>query len=161
MEVFRKISIKNAKQVYFDVFKDMLKEIFFVKETEDTIIEKQKEIKILDESNLMWSVDKKKDALKFIEELQIAPRDHEHDRYYFKAAMDYIQSDDLAAMQKKIKSVRIPFGSLEQGQKFEQFSHEPFDIKKQVYVPEAKMGNAVDKKYDRLINDYNVKKAMK
>jgi hypothetical protein len=47
----------------------MLKEIFFVKETEDTIIEKQKDIKILDESNLMWSVDKKKDALKFIEEL--------------------------------------------------------------------------------------------
>jgi len=69
MEVFRKISIKNAKQVFFDVFKDMLKELFFVKETEDTIIEKQKEIKILDESNLMWSMDKKADALKFIEQL--------------------------------------------------------------------------------------------
>ena len=47
----------------------MLKELFFVKETEDTIIAKQKEIKILDESNLMWSVDKKKDALKYIEQL--------------------------------------------------------------------------------------------
>lgn len=76
----------------------MLKELFFVKETEDTIIAKQKEIKILDESNLMWSVDKKKDALKYIEQLQIAPRDPEKDRFYFKIAMDYIQSDDLSAM---------------------------------------------------------------
>ena len=76
----------------------MLKELFFVKEIEDTIIAKQKEIKILDESNLMWSVDKKKDALKYIEHLQIAPRDPEKDRFYFKIAMDYIQSDDLTAM---------------------------------------------------------------
>ncbi len=138
--------------MYFDVFQDMLKEVFFVKETEDTIIEKQKEIKILDESNLAWSMDKKAEALQYIEQLQLAPRDPEKDRYYFKLAMDYIQSDDLAVMQKKIKSVRIPFGSLEQGQKFEQYSHEPFDIKKQVYAPEPKMGNAIDKKYDQIID---------
>ena len=138
--------------MYFDVFQDMLKEIFFVKETEDTIIEKQKEIKILDESNLAWSMDKKAEALQYIEQLQLAPRDPEKDRYYFKLAMDYIQSDDLAVMQKKIKSVRIPFGSLEHGQKFEQYSHEPFDIKKQVYAPEPKMGNAIDKKYDQIID---------
>jgi len=41
-----------------------------VKETEDTIRMKQREIKVLDESNLRWSMEQKKGALKFIEDLQ-------------------------------------------------------------------------------------------
>jgi hypothetical protein len=82
MEVFRKISVKNAKTVFFEVFIDMLKEIFFVKETEDIIIEKQREIKILDESNLAWSMDQKQDAIKYIEMLQLAPRDKSKDMHY-------------------------------------------------------------------------------
>ena len=40
MEVFRKISIKNNKTVTFDIFVDLLKELFFVKDIEETIIEK-------------------------------------------------------------------------------------------------------------------------
>ena len=38
MEVYRKISIKNNLQVNFEVFCDLLKEVFFVKETEQTIL---------------------------------------------------------------------------------------------------------------------------
>ena len=52
-----------------DKFCDLLKEIFFVKETEETILMKKREIKVLDESNLRWSMDQKQDALKFIDQL--------------------------------------------------------------------------------------------
>ena len=55
--------------VKIEVFCDLLKEIFFVKETEETILMKKREIKVLDESNLRWSMDQKGDALKFIDEL--------------------------------------------------------------------------------------------
>lgn len=48
-------------------FCDLIKEIFFVKETEETILMKKREIKVLDESNLRWSMDQKKDALEFID----------------------------------------------------------------------------------------------
>jgi len=118
MEVFRKISIKNNKTVTFDVFLDLLKEVFFVKYIEETIIAKQTEIKILDESNLMWSMDKKGDAIKYIEELQLRPRNTSNkaeDREYLITACKYLEADDLAAIQRKMKSVRIPFGSLERG----------------------------------------------
>lgn len=52
MEVYRKIAIKQNQQVTFEVFCDILKELFFVKETEQRILLKQREIKVLDESNL-------------------------------------------------------------------------------------------------------------
>lgn len=86
MEIFRKKSIKNAQKVFFDVFTDMLKEIFFVKETEETILLKQREIKVLDESNLAWSMDTKKDVLAYIKQLQLAPRDETKDDLYFLMA---------------------------------------------------------------------------
>jgi hypothetical protein len=57
MEVYRKISIKHNLKVNFDVFQDLLKEVFFVKETEQLILMKQREIKVLDESNLTWSME--------------------------------------------------------------------------------------------------------
>jgi len=69
MEVFRRISIKRNTKVNFDVFCDILKEIFFVKETEDSILLTQREIKILQESNLKWSMEKKQEALDYIENL--------------------------------------------------------------------------------------------
>jgi hypothetical protein len=38
-------------------FIDLIKEIFFVKETEEIILMKKREIKVLDESNLRWSME--------------------------------------------------------------------------------------------------------
>ena len=43
----------------------------------------RREIKVLDESNLKWSMEKKADALKHITELQLAMRSKEKDHMYF------------------------------------------------------------------------------
>lgn len=40
MEVYRKISIRENKNVDFEVFVDLIKEIFYVKETEQFILMK-------------------------------------------------------------------------------------------------------------------------
>jgi len=42
-----------------------------------------REIKVLDESNLKWSMEKKSEALKHIETLQLAQRDRSKDDIYF------------------------------------------------------------------------------
>ena len=69
-----------------------------------------------------------------------------------------MQTHDLTYIQKKMKSIRIPFRSIEKGEKFDQYSHEPYDIKSVVYVPPPKMGASIDEKYDKMINSYNIKK---
>ena len=69
IEIYRKKVTKQNLPVELDKFCDLLKEIFFVKETEETILMKKREIKVLDESNLRWSMDQKKDAIKFIDHL--------------------------------------------------------------------------------------------
>lgn len=58
-EVFRQKSTRAGSKVNFGVFQDILKEIFYVKECEDEIELRKKEIKILDESSLIWSMEKK------------------------------------------------------------------------------------------------------
>lgn len=84
---------------------------------------KKREIKVLDESNLRWSMDQKGDALKFIDELQQADRDKSKDEMYFWQAHQYMQTHDITAIQKKFKSFRIPFSSVEKGIKIDDFSH--------------------------------------
>jgi hypothetical protein len=39
------------------MFKDIMQEIFYIKETKDEIIMRAKEIKILGESDISWSID--------------------------------------------------------------------------------------------------------
>lgn len=51
-EVFRKRSIRTNNQVTFDKFQDILMEIFYIQDTEERIMMKKKEIKMLEESNL-------------------------------------------------------------------------------------------------------------
>jgi len=57
MEIFRKKSIRKNIPVDFELFIEILNECFFVKETEELIRRKQREIKVLDESNLRWSME--------------------------------------------------------------------------------------------------------
>jgi len=57
MEIIRKKATRRNLPVDFELFCDILKECFFVKETEDIIRLKQREIKVLDESNLRWSME--------------------------------------------------------------------------------------------------------
>jgi hypothetical protein len=59
IEVYRQKSVRAGRKVDFQVFEDMLKEIFYVKESEDEIEMRRREIKILSESNLIWSMEKK------------------------------------------------------------------------------------------------------
>jgi hypothetical protein len=82
IEIYRKLVTKKNLPVNMEMFCDLLKEIFFIKETEETILLKKREIKVLDESNLRWSMDQKKDALKYIDGLQQADRDKSKDAMY-------------------------------------------------------------------------------
>ena len=91
MEVFRKIAVKtNLKEIQFETFIEILKELFFVKETEQAILLTKREIKVLDESNLKWSMEKKQEALNYIEQLQLAIRDNSKDSLYFYQANQYL-----------------------------------------------------------------------
>ena len=94
MEVFRKISIKVNKSVNFEVFQDLLKEMFYVKETEQFILLKQREIKMLEESNLRWSMEKKAETLKLIDDLQEGVRDKSKDAFYLFKAHEYLQTNN-------------------------------------------------------------------
>lgn len=103
-------------------------------------------------------MDEKKGALAYITDLQMATRDPYTDDHYFYTAHQYMVTSDLAYIQKKMKSIRIPFGSIEKGEKFDQFSHEPFDVRSVVWAPYPKMGNSIDKKYDQMIDKITNKK---
>ena len=74
-EVFRKRSIRTNNSVTFEKFQDILMEIFYIKDTEERILIKKKEIKLLEESNLQWSMEKKEGALKELNELLHGARD--------------------------------------------------------------------------------------
>ena len=111
-----------------------------MKETEELIRRKQREIKVLDESNLRWSMEQKQAALKAIEDLQQAERDTSKDPMYFWQAHQYLQTHDAGAVLKKLRSIRIPFqGTIDQGEKLDNFSHEPYDQKQRI-IPSPRMG---------------------
>ena len=61
LEIFRikamRADTRYGNKVDFDGFKDILQEIFYVLETQNEIKMRQKEIKILSESDLTWSMD--------------------------------------------------------------------------------------------------------
>jgi hypothetical protein len=55
-EIVRKKSIRNGnKPIDFELFQEIIKEHLFVKETIDKVQEKEKELKVLQESKLLWS----------------------------------------------------------------------------------------------------------
>ena len=61
VEIFRQKAVraetKFKYRIDYEGFLDVLKEIFYVKQTKQEIFARQKEIKILGESNLTWSID--------------------------------------------------------------------------------------------------------
>jgi hypothetical protein len=59
-----------------------LKEIFYVKESEDEIELRRREIKILSESNLTWSMEKKQEVLDHVESIKKGIRDPSRDPIY-------------------------------------------------------------------------------
>jgi len=161
MEIFRKKAIRRNSKVDFEVFCDILKDCFFVKETEELIRRKQREIKVLDESNLRWSMEQKQAALKAIEDMQQADRDTSKDSMYLWQAHQYLQTSDASAVARKLKSIRIPFqGTIDQGEKLDNFSHHEYDQKQRI-VPSPRMGAIVAQKYDHMIGNYFAKKEQK
>lgn len=74
-EVFRKKSIRTGNAVTFETFEDILKEIFYIKDTEERVMIKRKEIKMLEESNLKWSMEQMDQAKKDLNELLKGERD--------------------------------------------------------------------------------------
>ena len=81
-EVFRKKGVRAQKYVNFDTFQDILKEIFYIKDIEERILVKKKEIKLLSESNLSWSLDNKAQAQKELRDLMNGVRDTALDHVY-------------------------------------------------------------------------------
>ena len=161
IEVFRKKKLRaGAKHVDFELFQEILREIFFVKETEELITIKKREVKILTESNLTWSMEKKQDALKEIEKLLEGKRDKNKDHIYLFMAHEYINTADAKEWMKKIKSVQIPFqyGKVDKGVKINEHSFEPYDPSKVRYVPSPRTGLKVVESYDDKIEEYFKKK---
>ena len=80
---------------------------------------------------------------------------------YFWQAHQYLETNDEKAIFNKLKSIRIPFqGAIDQGEKLDKFSHEPYDQKQRI-IASPRMGAAVVKRYDNIVDDYFAKKEMK
>jgi len=80
---------------------------------------------------------------------------------YFWAAHQYLETHDEPQVFKKMKSVRIPFqGSVDQGEKVEAFSHQPYDQRQRI-VPSPRMGAPVARRYEEIIGDYRGKQERK
>lgn len=143
MEVFRKISIKENRSVNFEVFQDLLKEMFYVKETEQFILLKQREIKMLEESNLRWSMEKKAETLKLIDDLQEGVRDKSKDAFYLYKAHEYLQTNNQEYFTQRLKSIRIPFTTkIDKDEKIEKFSYaKPENKKWQISVEKDQYGS--------------------
>lgn len=124
------------------MFQDLLKELFFVKEVEQLILMKQREIKVLDESNLRWSMEQKGEALKYIDDLQAASRDKTQDGMYLFRAHQYLKTSDSDYFQTKMKSIRLPFTNTfdkDKDEKLDRYSHAKYDMSKRI-VPLPKQG---------------------
>ena len=75
-EIVRKKSIRNGnKPIDFELFQEIIKEHLFVKETIDKVQEKEKELKILQESKLLWSNEQVDQVQKYIDILKNQKRD--------------------------------------------------------------------------------------
>ena len=93
-EVFRQKSLRSGHKVDFVVFQEILKEIFYVKESLDELELRRKEIKILSESNLTWSMEKKQEVLAHVEAIKNGSRDASRDQIYLYLAHDYLKTFD-------------------------------------------------------------------
>ena len=94
---------------------------------------KQREIKVLDESNLTWSMEQKGEALQYIDNLQSASRDKNQDDLYILRAHQYLKTNDPDYAASKFRSVRLPFTEKfdkELDQKPDTYSHKKFDMSK-------------------------------
>jgi hypothetical protein len=136
----------------------LLKEVFFVKETEQLILMKQREIKVLDESNLTWSMEQKESALKYIDDLQAATRDKSQDELYILRAHQYLKTNDPDYFSSKMRSVRLPFTDKfdkDKDGKLDTYSHKKFDMsKRQVPLPKQGGRSHMLQNYDQEIGAY-------
>ena len=101
-------------------------------------------------------MEKKADALKHIEKLQLAMRSKEKDHMYFSQAHQYLQTEDKELFMHKLKSFRIPFQQrLVEGQKIEEFDHkgQPFNNWK-TSAETVHVDSKAAEKYDNMIHQY-------
>ena len=129
-EVFRKKSIRTRHSVTFETFQDILKEIFYIKDTEERVMIKRKEIKMLEESNLKWSMEKMESAKKELNEMLKGERDKTLDYVYLWHAHHYLQTTNAEQLFSKVKSVYLPFQQkVLKGDKIEEYNYENYDAK--------------------------------
>ena len=91
---------------------------------------KKKEIKMLAESNLQWSMEKMEWAKKDLNDLLRGERDNSLDYIYLWQAHQFVGTNDPASMFAKVKSVSLPFAQkVLKGDKIEEYNYENFDMK--------------------------------
>ena len=96
---------------------------------------KRKEIKMLEESNLKWSMEKMEEAKKDLNDMIQGNRYEALDQIYLWQAHEYLKTSHTDQLFAKVKSVYLPFSQkVQNGEKIEEYNYENFDIKSQQYV---------------------------
>mmetsp|Transcript_33504 Transcript_33504/g.51466 ORF Transcript_33504/g.51466 Transcript_33504/m.51466 type:complete len:198 (+) Transcript_33504:324-917(+) len=93
-EVFRRKVIRPNKSLTFEHFLDLIRECFYFKEMNKEISEKEAEIKYLEESNFIWSVENRKKLAEDIRLMRNGERDPLKDPYYLHQAHSHLQTDN-------------------------------------------------------------------
>lgn len=160
--MFRKKARRVGEAISFERFKDVLEEIFFVKDTEDRIVVKQKELKLLDESNLRWAMEQKEETIAELERLLTdEKRDESYDHVYLFMAHQYMETADTKKCFAKVKSVTMPFSQrILPGEKVEQYgNHSSQNLNYKRQVPSPRSGIKIVKNYDQVASKYFGKKS--
>ena len=144
--------------VSFPMFIDILCELFFVKDVEDKIMKKTKEIQILSQSALRWSLEKKDITIQEIEDLKLSERDPKNDDFYLWSAHEFLRTSDTKHVMKQMKSVHQPFGTVvKKGEKVES-THEV--VSRNRFVESPRTGIGIVKQYDEVVGKYFAKKQL-
>lgn len=100
LEVYRKVVVKQKhKQVDFETFEEILKELFFVKEIETYIRQIYIDLKEDKDSR------HKEELLNLVETLQMAQRNPANDAYYIYLAHKFLETANRPAYTKKMKNL--------------------------------------------------------
>ena len=140
--------MKARKDADFDIFQEILKEIFYVKEMEEYMEKLQGQVKILDESNLRWSIEKKGEVLAYMDSIQKGERDMAKDQEYLYKAHDWLETHNPKVFLAKVKSVKLPFETVaDPGERIGLHSYEDTHIENRKFVKEDKPGHKPSQKF--------------
>lgn len=116
---------------------------------EEYVEKLQSQVKILDESNLRWSIEKKGEVLAYMESIQKGDRDREKDQEYLYKAHDWLETHNPKVFLAKVKSVKLPFETVaEPGERIALHSYEDTHIENRKFMKDEKKNlNTLSQKF--------------